>query len=142
GPDLRIAVPPSTGLPCDLQDGRGTILVQHADLIVTGARILTMDADNPSATAIAISGGHILAVGTNDDIEALAVPSTRWIEGAGRSLLPGFVESHLHLFTGAAELGDLHLTHVTGLDALTKAVRDYAAARADAPFLMAQHADY
>lgn len=117
-------------------------MAEQADLIVTGAHILTMDADQPSAPAIAVANGRILAVGSDAQIEALAGSATRRIDGKGRSLLPGFVESHLHLFAGAAELDDLHLTHVKGLDALTEAVRDYAAAHPDAPFLMAQHADY
>ncbi|MCO6392865.1 amidohydrolase family protein [Aliihoeflea aestuarii] len=101
-----------------------------------------MDADQPTASAIAVANGRILAVGSDAEIEPLAGPETRRIAGEGRSLLPGFVESHLHLFSGAAELDDLHLTHVHGLDALTREVRNYAAAHPDAPFLMAQHADY
>lgn len=117
-------------------------MTQQADLIVTNARVLTMDETNPQATAIAIAGNEILAVGKDDEISALASPATRRIDGNGRTLLPGFVESHLHLFSGAAELDDLHLTYVKGLDALTKAVSDYAASHPETPFLMAQHADY
>jgi predicted amidohydrolase YtcJ len=121
---------------------QGQILVQTAELIVTNARILTMDEATPRAEAIAIAEGRIVGVGKNREIEALAGPDTRRIDGGGRSLLPGFVESHMHLFAGAAELGDLHLGGVKGFEALKAAVTEYAGRNPDAPFLMAQLADY
>ncbi|MFN6941934.1 MAG: amidohydrolase [Parvibaculum sp.] len=101
-----------------------------------------MDEAAPRADAIAIADGRILAVGTKGEIEALAGPDTRRIDGKGGSLLPGFIESHMHLFSGAAELEDLHLGGVKGFEALKTAVTDYAARNPDAPFLMAQLADY
>lgn len=124
------------------RQSKGQILAQSAELIVTNARILTMDEAAPRAEAIAIAEGRILAVGANDEIEALSGPDTRRIDGSGRSLLPGFVESHMHLFSGAAELDDLHLGGIKGFEALKAAVTGYAAANPDAPFLMAQLADY
>lgn len=117
-------------------------MAQSAELVVTNARILTMDENTPRAEAIAIAEGRIIGVGSNREIEALAGPSTRRIDGKGRSLLPGFVESHMHLFSGAAELDDLHLAGVKGFEALKAAVTNYAAQNPDVPFLMAQLADY
>ncbi|MFC7704167.1 amidohydrolase [Plastorhodobacter daqingensis] len=112
------------------------------DLIVTNARILTMDPARPRAGAIALGGGRILALGTPAETEALAGPATRVIDGRGRSVLPGFVESHLHLVLGGAELSHLHLTGLHGLDALRDAFRGFAARHPDRPLLMAQGADY
>lgn len=113
----------------------------NADLILTNARVLTMDPARMRADAVAFAGGRVLAVGTRA-IEALAGPDTQIIDCGGRSVLPGFVESHLHLVLGGNELDHLQLLGVHGADALARAFRDYAAANPDKPLLMAQGADY
>ena len=81
----------------------------QADLILKNARILTMDAANPTAHALAIGHGKILAIGDEAAVLAHAGPATRVIDAGGRSLLPGFVESHLHLGLGGNEMGHLQL---------------------------------
>ena len=110
-------------------------------LILTNARIQTMDPDRPRAEAVALAGDRILAVGGRD-IEALAGARTKMIDCNGATLLPGFVESHLHLVLGGAELAHLQLGGVHGADALATAFRDFAERNPDAPLLMAQGADY
>lgn len=112
-----------------------------ADLIITGARALTMDRARPRAEAVAVAAGRILAVGSRAEVEALAGPKTQVFDAGGRTLLPGFFESHLHLF-GGAELAHLQLTGVIGADALARAFRAHAAAHPDLPLLLAQGADY
>mgnify|MGYP001225716596 CR=1 FL=1 len=113
-----------------------------ADMIVTNARVLTMDPDCPRAEAVALAGGKVLAVGARAEIEALAGPGCRVIDAAGRTVMPGFVESHLHLVLGGAELVQLQLGGVHGFDALKAAFLDYAARNADRSLLMAQGAAY
>ena len=113
-----------------------------ADLIVLNARVLTMDESKPRAEAVALAGGRILAVGSSAEIGALKGEGTRVIDGKGRTLLPGFVESHLHLVMGGAELAHLQLSGVYGAEALAHAFRSYAAKHPDQPLLMAQGADY
>jgi predicted amidohydrolase YtcJ len=113
-----------------------------AELIVTNARILTMDDDNPTAEALAVENGRILAVGSGAEIAALAGPATKRLDAKGGSVLPGFIESHLHMLMGAAELVQLQLFGVKGFDALSEKVRAYAAANPDRPLLVAQGADY
>ena len=54
-----------------------------ADLIVTRARVLTMDAGNPRAEAVAVRGGRILLVGSDADALALRGPATRVIDAGG-----------------------------------------------------------
>jgi predicted amidohydrolase YtcJ len=112
------------------------------DLIVTNARILTMDPANPLAGAVAVTAGKIAAVGSCRQVEALAGPATRIIDARGRTVLPGFVESHLHLVLGGAELAHLHLTGLRGTGALRDAFRSFADRHPDLPLLMAQGADY
>ncbi|MGL4322218.1 MAG: amidohydrolase family protein, partial [Paracoccaceae bacterium] len=112
------------------------------DMIVTNARVITMHAAQPRAAAVAIAAGRILAVGARAEVEALAGPTTRVIDARGRSVLPGFVESHLHLVLGGAELAHLQLGGVHGAEALQAAVVGYAAKLPQAALLMAQGAAY
>ena len=71
-----------------------------AEMIITGARVLTMDDAHPRAEAVAVTAGRIVAVGTAAEVMALRGPGTKVVEAGGRTLLPGFVESHLHLVLG------------------------------------------
>ncbi|MER9897590.1 amidohydrolase [Mesorhizobium sp. M0130] len=114
----------------------------NADLIVTNARVLTMDEGNPTAEAVAIKDGNILAVGDRRTIEALKGPATKIIDAQGGSVVPGFIEAHMHLFGGAAELDNLHLQGVHGFDALSDAIRAYADARPNAKLLLGAGVDY
>ncbi|MBA4351613.1 MAG: hydrolase, partial [Rhodobacter sp.] len=100
------------------------------DLIVTNAKVLTMDPGRPRAVAVAVRAGRIAAVG-GAEVAALAGPATRVIDAGGRTLLPGFVESHLHLVLGGAELAQLQIGGVMGFDALKAAFLDYAARNPD-----------
>ncbi len=111
------------------------------DLILTNARVLTMDTSRPRATTLTLAGGRIAAVG-GDEVAAMAGPESRVIDCGGRTVLPGFVESHLHLVLGGAELTQLQIGGLAGFDALAAAFAGYAARHADAPLLMAQGAGY
>ena len=111
-------------------------------LIVLNARALTMDPARPRASALAVAGDTILAVGADADIRALAGRGTRVIDAGGATLLPGFVESHLHLFSGAYGMTLLQVGGLAGPEALGAAVAAYAAANPDAGLLFGQGADY
>lgn len=113
-----------------------------AEMIVTNARVLTMDPGKPRAEAVALGDGKVLAVGSRAEVEAAVGPGARVIDAGGRTVLPGFVESHLHLVLGAAELVQLQLGGVEGFEALKAAFLDYAAKNAHRPLLMAQGAAY
>lgn len=117
-------------------------MTAYAELIVTNARALTMDAKNPRAGAVAVRDGGIVALGSPADIEALRGPATRVIDARGASVLPGFIESHIHLFGGAAELAHLQLSGVLGFEALKAKLSAHAAARPDDLVLFGQSCDY
>lgn len=112
------------------------------DMILTNARILTMDPARPRAEAIALAGDRIAALGSRTEIERLAGPATMVIDCRGRTLMPGFVESHLHLVLGGTELAHLQLHGIEGEAAVTNAFRDFAASHPDSPLLMAQGGHY
>lgn len=113
-----------------------------ADLIIHNAHVLTMDEARPRAAAIAVAGNRILAVGAEADVLAHAGPATRTIDAKGGTVLPGFNESHMHIFPGSVELSELSLYKVKGYAALESAVRTYAGEYPQRPLLIAQHADY
>jgi predicted amidohydrolase YtcJ len=117
-------------------------MTQTADIIILNARVLTLDEERPRAEAVAIAAGHILAVGTAAQMEAFRGAGTEVIDAAGGTVLPGFSENHMHLFSGAAELDHLQLAGISGLAALTDAVQAYAQTRTAEKVLFAQGADY
>jgi len=108
------------------------------DLVIRNAKVLTMDPACPRAGAVAIAAGRIVAVGGS---EVAGMAAARVIDAGGRTLLPGFVESHMHLF-GGAELNHLHLGGVRGIDALRAAFQGFAARRPGAGLLMGEGVDY
>jgi predicted amidohydrolase YtcJ len=67
-----------------------------ADLIIYHAKITTLTAAQPQATALAVSAGRIYAVGNDEEILALKDSHTRLIDGDGRRLIPGLEDSHMH----------------------------------------------
>lgn len=102
-----------------------------ADLIIENARILTMDPSLPRAEAIAVKDGEILAIGERSVILGLRSSATEMIDAHGATVLPGFIESHMHLFFGAMTLRALDLTGVRGLDELRQKIIAHARANPD-----------
>ena len=79
------------------------------DTILINGRVHTVDPARPSAEAIAICGERIGTVGTTAEIRALATPATRVIDLAGRLVVPGFNDAHVHFIDGASELVGINL---------------------------------
>ena len=69
---------------------------QAADLIITGGPIVTMDSAQPSAEAVAIKDGKILAVGSTDEIGRYRATTTEQLNLEGHTLVPGFIDGHSH----------------------------------------------
>jgi len=74
------------------------LAAQTADTIYHGGTILPIDDDNPVVGAVAVADGRILSVGSESAVLATADDSTRRVDLAGRTMLPGFVDSHGHAF--------------------------------------------
>jgi hypothetical protein len=73
---------------------------ETADLILMNGRVTTLDEARPEASALAVRGGRILAVGDEARVRALAGPSTRLIDAGGRRVIPGLNDSHNHVIRG------------------------------------------
>lgn len=70
---------------------------KRADLVFLNGKVLTMDQARPEATAIAVAGDRILAVGPDEEIAKLRGEGTKVIDLAGRTAMPGFIDGHAHL---------------------------------------------
>lgn len=68
----------------------------HADLVFTGGHVLTMDAQGRTASAVAVAAGRVVYAGDDAGAEALAAPDAERIDLAGRTLLPGLTDAHVH----------------------------------------------
>jgi len=98
---------------------------QTADLILINGKILTVDAQDSVAEAVAISSGKIVAVGSNDAVKKLAAKNTRVIDLHGRTATPGLIDTHCH-FQEAAVLYDVEVS-----DPAIKQISDVLARVAD-----------
>ncbi|WP_406509328.1 amidohydrolase [Streptomyces sp. NBC_00212] len=96
-----------------------------ADLVFTGGPVLTLDAARSRATTVAVTGDRITAVG-HDEVRELIGPKTRVVDLAGKLLIPGFQDAHVHPVSAGIELARCDLTGlITATDTLA-AVRAYA----------------
>ena len=80
-----------------------------ADLIVTNAKIWTVDKARPQAEALAVLGDRIVAVGSSTDVDAWHGPQTKVVDAKGKLLLPGFNDAHTHFVDGGSELSEVQL---------------------------------
>src|SRR5258708_27403099 len=108
---------------------------QNPDLVLRGGAVYTVDSARSWAQAIAVHDGRIVAVGTDEQIEALTGSGTQVIDLGGRMGLPGVIDSHVH--ASAAGLGRLRggLADAHGPGHYLAIGRPYAQARADPPWI-------
>ncbi|MDJ0836215.1 MAG: amidohydrolase [Acidobacteriota bacterium] len=79
--------------------------VETADLIISGAKLVTLDESMPNPEAMAVKDGKIMALGSLAEIEALKGPKTNLLRLDGQTVLPGFIEGHAHLLSmGEAQM--------------------------------------
>lgn len=69
------------------------------DLIIINAKVTTLDRENPAAQAVAIRDGKFLTVGSEAQARA-AAPTATVIDAGGRRMIPGLIDSHIHVIRG------------------------------------------
>ncbi|MFG2937212.1 amidohydrolase [Streptomyces sp. NPDC048282] len=106
----------------------------HADLLFTGGPVLTPE--GRTATAVAVTGERITAVGSADDLRELAGPRTEVVDLAGRLLLPGFQDAHVHPVPAGLELTQCDLSALRTAEETVAAVRAYAEAHPEREWIL------
>jgi predicted amidohydrolase YtcJ len=97
-----------------------------ADLIIRNAKVWTVDKTHPAAQAVAVLGDRIVAVGSNDDVEAWRGTNTRVIDASGKVLLPGFNDAHVHFVDGGMALDSVQLNNVTSAQEFARRIAERA----------------
>lgn len=95
---------------------------RSADLVLLHGTIVTVDATHPGATALAVSGDTVLAVGTDVEIQRYVGPATRVLDLHGATALPGFIESHGHFLGLGESKMQLDLTKAASWDEIVRMV--------------------
>ncbi|WP_406286374.1 amidohydrolase [Embleya sp. NBC_00896] len=112
-----------------------------ADLVLRNARIHTVDPDLPEAEALAVLDGRIAWLGADSDAAAWVGPDTTVLDGAGRRVLPGFIDAHNHVRLGSDD-ACVQLAGVRTLAGIHERIGSWLAANPDAEWIEAEAFDY
>ncbi|MEM7345779.1 MAG: amidohydrolase [Chloroflexota bacterium] len=113
-----------------------------ADLIIINAKVYTVDPDNPHAEAVATKGNEIIFVGTSDEASALKGLDTQVIDGQGRTLLPGLIDSHFHLMFGSMGLGGVQLYGIETIEGLEQAIKAWEVENPESAWIVGHGTSY
>jgi len=109
--------------------------VPAADVVLTNARVYTMNPQTKWAEAVAIRGEHIVAVGDRKHIDLYRGPSTKVIDAGQRLVLPGFTDCHIHFMDGSLGLTRVDLNDTKSVEEIQKRVKAYADAHPNEPWI-------
>lgn len=98
--------------------------------------IITLDPQVPRAEAMVVSGEHIVAIGSKDDIASLVGTKAEYIDLDGQVVLPGFNDSHMHLLAWGQAMGSINLAAAQSVDEIIRLGRKFAENHRDAPWLI------
>ena len=110
-----------------------------ADLILHNANIITLDESKPGASAVAVRGQRIAAVGTDPDILSHKGPKTKIIDCQGKTVVPGFNDAHCHPIALAASLlsVDCGPASVRSIRSIQEAIRQRASQTSEGHWIRA-----
>jgi predicted amidohydrolase YtcJ len=98
-----------------------------ATLLLTNGRVWTGNQAQPQAEAVACLDGRIVAVGSSADIRRFAGPKTEIVDLAGKLVVPGFNDAHVHFYDGGANLSGVQLRDARSEDEFRERIRRFAA---------------
>ncbi|GLX00487.1 amidohydrolase [Microtetraspora sp. NBRC 16547] len=113
-------------------------MTTHADLVFRGGPVHTLAFGGPGgpvATAVAVRDGRIVTVGDDADVQSLIGPDTEVVDLAGRALLPGFQDAHVHPVLAGLTMIQCDLHDANDADEAVAAVRAYVEANPDAEWI-------
>ena len=96
------------------------------DIVIVNGSVHTMDDARPTAEAVAISGTRISALGSTAEIRALADARTRVVDAGGKTVFPGFNDSHVHYLMGGFSLANVDLRDATSPEEMARRLAEYA----------------
>ena len=108
----------------------------EADLLFRGGPMLDAWGRPAYDRVVVVHAGRIAAVGPQDEVDDLVGPRTEVVELAGRLLVPGFQDAHVHPVQGGAERLRCDLTGLGTLEHYVQAVATYAASHPDEPWIL------
>ncbi|MEM7335058.1 MAG: amidohydrolase family protein, partial [Chloroflexota bacterium] len=111
-------------------------------LLIQNAKVYTVDEANPTAEAVVVSGNKIVFVGSNEGAKQHASEDCRVVDANGRSLLPGFIDSHFHLAWGAKKLLEAKLGEVESMAELKSTLQAWAKGNPDRPWVLGTELSY
>ena len=114
---------------------------EPADLVIRNARVYTVEVGQPWAEAVAVRGERIAFVGSNREAERFVSDGTRVIDGGGRLLLPGFIDSHNHVRFGV-DPDILSLFGARSLAELQTRVHEFAEGKPELPWIEGEGWNY
>lgn len=101
--------------------------MQYADVILGGGTVHTMDPHHPLSNAVAVTDGRISALDSRS-VAALRGPETEVIDLAGRAVLPGFIDAHVHPLPAGLQMLTADLSGVHSLTDYRRIISDFARA--------------
>ncbi len=107
-----------------------------AELVLRNGAVYTLNAAEPWAAAVAVSGGRIVWVGPESGVSGWIGPESRVFDLGGKMVLPGFQDSHVHLAAGGVELQECALGELSTSDELVAAVKACAEREPGLPWVV------
>jgi predicted amidohydrolase YtcJ len=112
-----------------------------SDLVIRDAAVYTLDPRDPWASAVAVHGGRIAWVGADTDLGDHIGPRTEVVDGRGRLLLPGFIDSHNHVRLGS-DTNAVQLAGATSLEEVFARIRAWVAEHPGSDWVEAEGFNY
>lgn len=95
-----------------------------ADVIIVNGDVRTVDLKKPKVQAFAIDDGKFAAIGSNDEIRALADSETKIIDADGKTVTPGFIDGHTHLTSGTDMVVGVDLSYIPDKKAWLERIKE------------------
>src|SRR6266705_1129997 len=98
-----------------------------ADAVFIHANIWTVDSSRPTAHAVAVKDGRIVAVGADEEVAPFTGDGTRVIDVRGKLMLPGFIDGHTHFMSGGFQLQSVDLRNSRNEEEFSSRIKERAA---------------
>jgi len=106
-----------------------------ADYLFTNGKIYTVNKAQPWAEAVAVKDNEIVFVGSSEAAEAYIGKGTKVGDLGGRMLMPGLIDSHLHVMMGAAATSGVWVADIDSVDEVVRTIKEYADSNPELDFI-------